>query len=299
MSLQRLLMSMLLAAAGLTAWCAELRCKVEVNADAVANADTELFRELQEAISEYMNTTAFTDAQFADNERIECQMFFTISSVESDHLAGTLQVQSIRPVFDSVYTTTLLNYKDNDISFEYTRGLPLIHSENTIDSELAALLDFYAYLIMALDFDSFSPRGGTEIYNAASRVVQLSRTSAGKGWRAIDDNRNRASLLSALTEGASAKYRDLLYDYHRKGLDRMSVSPDKGRAEITAALPTLTAIAQAAPLSAVLPLFRDTKLDELAGVYSKSTADERKTVAKLLLDLYPTETERISLIEKQ
>ncbi len=295
----RLLLSVILTAAAASMSAAELRCKVEINADGVANADTELFRELQQAVAEYMNTTAFTDAQFADNERIECQLFFTINSVDDNRLMGTLQVQSTRPVFDSVYTTTLLNYKDNDISFEYTRGAPIIHSETTVDSELAALLDFYAYLIIAIDFDSFSPRGGSDFYDAAARIVQLSRASAAKGWRAIDNNRNRAALLEAFMQSPTDKIRDLIYAYHRGGLDRMSVSPDKGRAEITAALPTLSAIAQAAPLSAVIPAFRDAKLDELAGVYSKAPADERKTVARLLTDLYPTETERISLIEKQ
>ncbi len=296
--LLNLLLAVAVVATAPTAGAAELRCKVEVNADAVSNVSSDLFTELQQAISEYINNTAFTQAPFAPGERIDCQLFFTINSVDdAGNLAGTLQVQSTRPVFDSVYTTTLLNYKDNDISFGYTRGQPLVFSENSVESNLTALLDFYAYLIMAIDFDSFSPRGGSDCYDAAARVVQLARTSGEKGWRAIDDNKNRASLLAALTEPPASAIRDLIYTYHRLGLDRMSVSPDKGRAEITGALPTLQTIAQAAPMSVVLSAFRDAKLDELTGIYSKANTDERADIAAMLLSIYPTEQERIGLIK--
>ncbi len=276
---------------------AELNCSVEINADRVPNTSREVFTTLQQAISEYLNTTSFTDAQFAPEEKIDCKFFFTVTSYTDNVVTGSLQVQSTRPVFDSSYTTPLLNLKDNDISFPYSQGEPLTFSQTDVNAPLTALLDFYAYLIIGMDFDSFSPKGGTEFFDQAARIVQLSRSAGEKGWRAIDDPKNRASLLAAITEPPASSIRDIIYDYHRQGLDRMTVSPDKARAAITGCMKSLAEIARSAPMSAVLSLFRDTKLDELTGVYSKGTGnDERKEVVAILSEVYPTEQDKIERI---
>ncbi|MBD5244213.1 MAG: DUF4835 family protein [Bacteroides sp.] len=270
--------------------CAELNCSVEINADRIPTTAREVFTTLQQAMAEYLNTTSFTEAQFSSNEKIDCKFFLTVNSYADNVVTGSLQVQSTRPVFDSTYTTPLLNIKDNDISFSYSQGEPLTFSHSEVTSNLTALLDFYAYLIIALDFDSFSSHGGTPYYEEADRIVQLSRSGAEKGWRAIDDPRNRASMLAALTEPPASAIRDIIFTYHRQGLDRMTVSPDKGRTAITGCVRSLAEIAHTSPMSAVLPLFHDTKLDELTGVYSKSAADERKEVARILAEIYPTAT---------
>lgn len=277
---------------------AELNCDVEINADKVSAASPETFATLKEAIAEYMNTTAFTDAQYSPIEKIDCKIFLTVNDYTDNIVSGTLQIQSTRPVYGSSYTTPLINYKDNDMSFSYTPGDRIIHTTGTVDSNLAALLDFYAYLIIAVDSDSFAPKGGDRMYDAAAEVVQLARNTGEKGWRAIDDQRNRASLLAALTEGSSSIIRDIYYDYHRKGLDIMSMSPDKGRSAITSTLKSLSVIAASAPMSAVLPLFRDAKLDELANVYSKGPVDEKKDTYNLLVEIYPTEARRIESIKE-
>lgn len=277
---------------------AELNCNVEINADKVSTASPETFTALKEAITEYMNNTAFTDAQYSPVEKIDCKIFLTVNDYTDNIVSGTLQVQSSRPVYGSSYTTPLINYKDNDINFSYTPGDRIIHTSGAIDSSLAALLDFYAYLIIAVDSDSFAPKGGDRMYEAATEVMQLARNTGEKGWRAIDNQRNRASLLAAVTEGSSSAIRDIYYDYHRKGLDIMSVSPDKGRAAITEALKSLPEIAAASPMSAVLPLFRDAKLDELANVYSKGPLDERKDIYNLLIEIYPTEAKKIESIKE-
>lgn len=283
-------------ATALAADAAELRASVEINSDKVQPAQPELFGQLKTMIEEYLNTTSFTTGQYSPAERIECRFFFTIDSYNADQATGTLQVQSSRPVFDSSYTTTLLNFRDTEVTFPFDRGLRLNFNENAEESPLNALLDFYAYLIIALDLDSFSERGGDEAYTAAQRVAQLARAGNEKGWRALDNPRNRASLLGAFTSGPSADYRKVLYSYHRLGLDRMSMAPDKGRAEITAAITKMADIAKAVPMSAVLPAFRDAKLDELAGIYSKAPDDERRRVAETLLAIYPTERQRIEPI---
>lgn len=276
----------------------ELNCQVQLDYSQVQGTNTSVFSTLENAISEYINTRKWTNAQIAPNEKIDCRMFFTIKSYEDMRMTGELQVQSSRPVYNSTYTTTLLNFKDTKVEFEYSEGQPLIFSENSMESNLTAIINFYVYLILGLDFDSFSDRGGNIFYDQAKNVVQMAQSSNESGWKAFDDNKNRSAVLNAYTEPSTIQFRDLIYQYHRNGLDEMSISPDKGRAAITASLETLGKIAQVAPMSVTLSMFKDAKLDELVNVYTKGTQDERKRVYELLYSIYPTETTRLEMIKK-
>lgn len=294
--MKRLLLTLTLLVAALSAaLSSELNCKVEVNVSRTETMPADVARQLQEAIAEYVNTTSFTEMRIAPAERIECRMFLDVTSYADEKVSGTLTVQSTRPVYDSTYTTTLLNFKDSDISFAYSPGQQLVFARDAIDSPLTALLDFYVYLIMGLDFDSFGADGGATFYEAAAQIVSLARTTGEKGWRAIDDNRCRAALLAALTDQPTAACRRMLYDYHRRGLDAMTVSPDKGRAAIGKVLSQLREIARQAPMTPLLPAFRDAKLDELTGVYSKASDQERREAVEILTALYPSES---AIIEK-
>lgn len=277
----------------------ELNCSVEVNSDKISGTDKSVFTTLQTAITEYMNNTQWGNAQFLANERIECKLFFTISSYDGTTMSGDLQIQSTRPVYNSTYTTTLINFKDENIEFDYQENEPLIFSENSMESELTAILNYYAYLILAIDFDSFSPNGGEPYYEKAANVVNMAQSSGGKGWKAFEDNRNRSAVLSAFTDPSTKEIRTLLYDYHRKGLDEMVLSPDKGKSVITKSLEILKQIYDVNPMSVALSMFKDAKLDELVNVYSKSNMSERQSVYELLYPLYPTERERLDKIKEE
>ncbi len=275
--MKRMLLTLVaFAAAVAVAFCSELNCKVEVNVSRTETMPSDVARQLQEAVAEYVNTTSFTELRIAPGERIECRMFFDVQSYADDKVSAVLTVQSTRPVYDSSYTTTLLNVRDAEVEFPYSPGQPLVFARDAIDSELTALLDFYVYLILAVDADSFAPEGGTPFYGVASQIVTLARSSGGKGWRAIDSPRNRASLLAALTEPPTAAFRTLLYDYHRRGLDVMTVSPEKGRATIGQTLQRLRDMVSQSPMTPLAALMRDAKLDELVGLYSKASDDERR-----------------------
>lgn len=298
MRLLRRLLVIIAAAVGATAGIGaqELNCKVEINTSRLPDTRRDVFNDLQQAISDYMTTTRFTGARFGSREKIECRMFFTITGYSDDVVTGELQVQSLRPVYNSAYTTTLLNFKDDKVTFPYRQGDRLTFSENNVESNLTALLDYYAYLILALDFDSFSPRGGEPYVERMSSIVQQAQATRESGWRTFDDNRNRASIATALTSPSTAPMRDLSYSYHRLGLDAMADSPDKGRAEITRSLKTLDEVGRIAPLSVALTMFHDAKLDELVNIYSRGSADERKTVHEILDNLYPTDSDRLKSI---
>ncbi len=289
----------LLALGAMSAAGQELNCSVEVNSDKISGTDKSVFTTLQTAITEYMNNTQWGNAQFLANERIECKLFFTISSYDGTTMSGDLQIQSTRPVYNSTYTTTLINFKDENIEFDYQENEPLIFSENSMESELTAILNYYAYLILAIDFDSFSPNGGESYYEKAANVVNMAQSSGGKGWKAFEDNRNRSAVLSAFTDPSTKEIRTLLYDYHRKGLDEMVLSPDKGKSVITKSLEILKQIYDVNPMSVALSMFKDAKLDELVNVYSKSNMSERQSVYELLYPLYPTERERLDKIKEE
>lgn len=277
----------------------ELNCKVEINTDQVQNVSKEVFKTLENAISEYMNNNKWTNAQFYSNEKIECKLFFTIKSYADNLMSGDLQIQSLRPVYNSSYTTTLINFKDSKVDFTYQENEPLVFSENTMESNLTAILNFYAYLILGMDFDSFAPNGGDTYFEKATEIVRLAQSSGEKGWKAFEDNKNRSAVLSAFTDKLTSGLRSLNYSYHRKGLDDMALSPDKGRAAITATLETLKGVYDVAPMSVGLSMFKDAKLDELVNIYSKASISEKQKVYELLYPLYPTENQRLLKIKEE
>ena len=180
--MKRMLLTLVaFAAAVAVALCSELNCKVEVNVSRTETMPSDVARQLQEAVAEYVNTTSFTELRIAPGERIECRMFFDVQSYADDKVSAVLTVQSTRPVYDSSYTTTLLNVRDAEVEFPYSPGQPLVFARDAIDSELTALLDFYVYLILAVDADSFAPEGGTPFYGVASQIVTLARRRAARG----------------------------------------------------------------------------------------------------------------------
>lgn len=276
----------------------EFRATVDVNSQQIEGTNRSVFESLKEQMNTYMNETKFSDATFAANERIECNIFLTVGEYDGDRIKGDLQLQLIRPVYNSTYTTTLFNFKDTRVEFNYREGDPLTYNEMQPENNLTAILDFYANLFLALDFDSFSPRGGERFYERAQSIVQQQQSSGEIGWRTFEDTKNRAAVLSSYTDGNTAGIRNLLYNYHRKGLDEMVTSPDKGRGVITESLNEIKTIYDNSPMSVALSIFRDSKLDELVNVYSKAPESERKGVYDLLQPIYPTESQRLNKIKE-
>lgn len=276
----------------------ELLCTVEINTSSIEGTNKNVFETLQQSISEYFNETKWTNTVFSPNERIECRWFLTVKEYDNDRIKGDLQVQLSRPVYNSTYTTTLFNFKDTKVEFEYREGDPLIFNENTWTNNLTGLLDFYAYLFLALDFDSFSPLGGQPYFDKAASIVQQAQSSGEIGWRTFEDTRNRSAVLSSYTDANNEVMRDLLYQYHRKGLDEMVTSPDKGRAAITESLQAVKKVYDLSPMNVGLSIFRDAKLDELVNIYSKASQTERDAVYDLLQPIYPTDRSRLEKIKK-
>lgn len=281
----------------LSASAQELQCSVEVNSSSIEGTNKSVFDALKESITEYFNENKFSNAVFSPNEKIECRFFLTVKEYANDRVKGDIQVQLSRPVYNSTYTTTLINFKDTKVEFDYREGDPLVFNTSSWDNNLTGILNFYAYLFLALDFDSFSPNGGQPYFDKAASVVQMAQSSGEVGWRAFEDNKNRSAVLSSFTDSNTGMIRDMMYQYHRKGLDEMATSPDKGRAAITEAIKAIGTVYKNSPMSVALSMFRDAKLDELVNIYSKAPQTERDEVFELLQPIYPTDMERLNKIK--
>lgn len=267
----------------------ELQCRVTVTTDRLGTPDADYFNRLQETISRYLNDNRFTDKTFSPNERISCNFSLEVTDFNNDRVTGRLSVQSQRPVYGSSYTTPLLNFRDDDISFDYSRGETIDFRPADNDSELAAILDFYAYLILGLDFNSFSPGGGNEYLAIAETVATGQSSMRRSGWDRFSTSDNRGSLISSITSPAVAdNITSLIYTYHRLGLDRMSVSMPKAVQSVNEAVAMLPTIMHAAPMSVFLKLFGEAKLDELQGIYSKAAEPVRADAVRIIGEVYPT-----------
>lgn len=298
---------LLLAAALLWAFSAvaddeatELNCEVEVNSQKISNGSKDIFNELKQSITDYMNTTKWTNATFGTNEKINCKLMLTLSSWDdaTGAMQGDLQIQSQRPVFNSTYTTAIINFRDTKVNFNFDTGQQLVFSELNMEDNLTAILNFWAYMIIAMDFDTFELNGGTPYYEKAAQVVRLAQSTGESGWKAFEDNNNRSAVLSAFTDNQTSPIRQVLYDYHRMGLDQMVLTVDKGRSTITHTLENLGKIYDVAPLSVCLTMFKDAKLDELVNIYSKANTTEKESVYEMLYQVYPSETNRLDQIKK-
>lgn len=297
--IKRLLFLFLLGTAPFVGKAQELNAQVKINRDKIQGTQT-VFETLEKALTEFINNRKWTDATFAINERIDCTFNIIINEMPSDNsFKSEIQIQARRPVYNSSYTTTLLNFRDTQLDFDYTEYEPLEYTENSLNSNLMATIVFYIYTIIGLDFDSFAPKGGEAFIRQAQQIVSLAQAQAAwNGWKAFDSDRNRHAIATALTENTADSFRDMWYNYHRKGLDEMAANPDRGRTTIISLLPALEEIKKTRPTSVLLQMFADAKLDEVVAIYSKATTTEKQEGYKMLSNLYPAMTTRLEPLKK-
>ncbi|MGL5785677.1 MAG: DUF4835 family protein [Bacteroidales bacterium] len=270
----------------------ELKVKVDVNSDKIQGTNKQPFQTLQNKLTEFMNEQKWSDAKFSNNEKIEATFVLTLTEVDGENYKGELQIQAKRPVFNSSYKTTLLNLRDINVDFTFREFEPLHFNINAIESNLTAIMAFYAYYVMGVDFDSFSPLGGSPFYQQAQAIASTQLSSGASGWNPSEGKRNRGLLIKDALDESSKSYRELWYNYHRQGLDEMSNSVEKGRLKITSSLPTLKQLRSDRPMTTIIATFGDAKLDEIPEIYSKSGNAEREEIYKLLSELFPTQRNR-------
>lgn len=274
----------------------ELKCNVTLNSDMIQGTNKSVFSTLQKSISEFVNNRKWSEQTYTTTERIDCSMNIIVKKVEGDQFAAEIQIQSRRPVFNSSYNTTLLNFKDNDFTFEYKEFDQLEMNETTITSNLTAVLAYYSYLIIGYDMDSYSRLGGSPFFEAAERIVSSAQSADLPGWKAFESSKNRYALINNITDEAFKKFRNFFYEYHRIGLDEMAINMTNARQRIFTGLPLVREANRARPSAIIISSFMDAKNDELISIFSKATENEKKEAVQILSDINPTAIDRYEKI---
>jgi len=279
----------------------ELRCNVQVNSSQIQGTNKQVFQTLQNAIYEFMNNTNWTKHVFSNEERIDCNILINVQDHSGDEFKGSIQIQSRRPVFNSSYNSTIMNFKDDDVKFNYVEFEPLEFSISENRSNLTSLLAYYAYIIIGLDYDTFSLLGGTEYFQNAEKIVTNSTNVPEKGWKAFESRKNRYWLVENILNDRYKGLREFLYRYHRLGLDVMESKEVKGREEIAATLNLLQKIYRQKPDPYLFyyDLVMDSKADELVNVFSESFMAEADRVYKILVEIDPTRSDKYKKIKEK
>tara|TARA_B100001175_G_scaffold312411_1_gene318330 strand:+ start:2569 stop:3456 length:888 start_codon:yes stop_codon:yes gene_type:complete len=265
----------------------ELNAQFIINADLVNQTNQQIFETLERSLKEFINSQSWSNQDFFLQEKITCSFVLNLSSYNASKFEGTLQIQSQRTIFDSNYDSPLLNFLDKDISFTYQEFQPLFYSPASYESNLISLISFYVYIIMGINADSLKFKGGDSYFEQAQRIVNLSQQSGVLGWKQNESNRNRFWLSDTMRSNTFREYREVLYNYHRKGLDLMTKNPLEAKKNIINALLELENLFDRRPNAMLLQMFFDSKADEIVNLFSDGPEVDFDRASKLLKKIAP------------
>ena len=285
--------SWLISCSPITSAAQELQAKITINHAQIQGTEKRVFDNLQQTLEQFVNDRQWTNLQFRKNERIVCNFNITVSKYDKDQNIFTCKalIQANRPVYNSAYTSTLYNNVYENFTFKFAEFDQLEFNEEQIDNQLTALFAYYAYLLIGLDLDSFSPKGGEDVLQRCMNLTNNAQNLDYPGWKAFDNDRNRFAIINDYLDGSMEPFRQLQYDYYRKGLDEMANNAERGRTEITTALETgLKKAKENRPLSMLPQIWTDYKKDELANIYKgKGTQKEKEAVFEILTSINPSQ----------
>ena len=271
----------------------ELQAKITINHAQISGTEKSVFDNLQQTLEQFVNDRQWTHLQFQKNERIVCNFNLQVTKYDKDQGIFTCKatIQANRPVYNSAYTSTLYNNVDENFTFKFAEFDQLEFNDEQIDNQLTALFAYYAYLLIGLDLDSFSPKGGEDVLQRCMNLTNNAQNLDYPGWKAFDNDRNRFAIINDYLDGSMEPFRQLQYDYYRKGLDEMANNAERGRTEITTALETgLKKAKENRPLSMLPQIWTDYKKDELANIYKgKGTQKEKEAVFEILTSINPSQ----------
>lgn len=279
----------------------ELRCNIQVVSSQIQGTNKQVFQTLQNELYEFMNNTAWTNHVFKNEERIDCNIMINLSDHEGDEFKGSIQIQSRRPVYNTSYNSTIINYKDDDVKFNYVEFEPLEFSISEHRSNLTSILAYYAYIIIGFDYDTYSMLGGTEYFQKAEQIVTNAQNAPEKGWKAFESRKNRYWLVENILNDQYNGVRQFQYRFHRLGLDVMSSKEAAGRTEIAENLELLQKVYRQKPDPFLFfyDLVLSSKSDELVNVFSESFMAEADRVYNILVEIDPSRTDKYKKIKEK
>ena len=277
----------------------ELNCSVQVNSSQVSINDKTVFDAMQRSVFEFMNNRRWTSDKYSPAERIDCSILITIDQqLSTDEYEATIQVSSSRPVFGSTYTSTTFKYQDEGVRFKYLQFDVLDFSENAYLSELTSLLGYYAYIMLAIDYDTYSMMGGQEHWLLAKRIVANAQTSGGAGWQSYKNRNNRYWLAQNALSDRFKSLRECYFVYHRKGFDQLGENVSAGRAEVLKAIKLVEKTHNNEPNSYNQRLFFTAKNDEIIKLFSKAEPAEKNEITGILDTVDPANSTKYLAIKE-
>ena len=281
-------------------WCAsaqELDATVQVNYQNVQTTETRIFEDMETSFSQFLNNRKWTNDTYAPEERINCNFIITIDVMPSvNDFEATVQIQSSRPVFGSSYETLVLNFADRNWNFRYVEDQPLNFNVNNFTNNISSLLAFYAYIVIGLDYDTFSELGGQPYFEIAQQIT-VNAQQQGLGWDQFGGNqRNRYWLVENMINPQMIPIRAGLYRYHRLGLDLLIEEEDEGRENILNAIQGMEEVKKLFPQAIAIISFFDAKNDELVSVFTQGDPSVRRSAYNTLVAINPAQTDKYQAI---
>lgn len=287
--MNRLFLVLLICLLGKNLGAQEFLCNVQIQHQQIQGVDANVFESMEKAIFEFMNNRKWSDHTFQIEERIGCTMILTINQAAQggDEFSGTLNLVLQRPVFGTDYNSVIINLVDNDLQFQYTPSQSMEYSDNAYNDNLTQILAFYAYMMLGLDFDTFSLLGGTALFEKANAVVQTAQNSKYQGWQVFEGPKNRAQFVENVLNSSYQSLREMMYEYHRKGLDVMNDKVEPGRQVITSSLGNLKSVYDKRPNLYYLQIILEAKRQEIIDIYSEATPAEKVAMLNIMKEVDP------------
>ena len=290
--LRKYIVIVLLALFPVTVNSQELNCNVQISAQRIQGSNRQVFESMQKAIYEFINNTVWTNHVFSYAERIDCNILINLSDqLSADEFKGTIQIQMSRPVFNTTYKSTILNFIDNNFQFQYVEFQPLEFDPATYKSNLISVLAYYTYIILGFDYDSFSPMGGTEFFQMAEKIVASAQNAPEAGWKPYDGsrNKNRYWLVKNILDKEYEGVRQFIYEYDINGLDKMESKITEARTSIAESLKLLQDVSRKKPdpYMYYVQIVLDSKSDELVNIFNGAFPEEKSRVIQILTEIDP------------
>lgn len=266
--MRNLVLSILFLSVVSFATAQELNCQITIDAQQVNQTNQQIFKTLERSLNDFVNKTQWTTKKYAAVERINASMVINVSQYNSDEFVATIQVQASRPVYNSTFDSPTFNFNDRQFRFIYQEFEPIVYNPNAFTTNLVAVIAYYVYVILGIDADTFSLRGGSDYYAQAQQIVNLSQSSGFLGWQEADGNRTRWRLLDNMLNNTYKEYRTVMYNYHRVGMDMMADDPAAAKSTIAKSLELFKALNNRRPNAFLVQTFFDAKAEEIESIYS-------------------------------
>lgn len=290
---------LLILFSSLSIYSQELNCQVSVVSPQIqGTTEKQIFEQLQKSIFEFMNNTRWTKDNYTTAERIDCSILINVTQkLGVDEYKATIQVQSRRPIYKSSYFSPVVNYIDENFVFKFQQFQQLDFNLNTFSNNLTSIIAFYAYIIIANDYDTYSNLGGTEYFQKAQTIVANAQSASEIGWRSNESNKNRYWIVENALQPVFQPIRECMYQYHRLGLDIMNEKADDGRKVILNSTDLLLKVYKDRPASFIMELFFDAKVDEIVNIFSKAFPDEKSKIVETLTTVDPANSTKYFKIQ--